>query len=205
MTDNELIRQVLAGETNAFSELVERYQSKVYSLALRMCGSEDDAFDLAQDAFVRAWQSLGSYRFDAAFSSWLFRLTSNICIDYLRKKKRSKVISLTFEDDEGEEVQLELPDPGPTPEQALLRAEERAMLAEAMNALPVEARQILTLRAIDALSYEQIAEVMGLPEGTVKSRLSRAREQLRKKLLQIGNKTKTNPSNTPKGGLRNDL
>lgn len=205
MTDNELIRQVLAGETNAFSELVERYQTKVYSLALRMCGSEDDAFDLAQEAFLRAWQSLESYRADAAFPSWLYRLTSNVCIDYLRKKKRSKIISLTFEDDEGEQAQTELPDPAPTPEQALLQKEERALLTEAMNALPVEARQILTLRAINGLSYEQIAEVMGLPEGTVKSRLSRARDQLRKKLLQIGNKPKTKASNTPKGGMRNDL
>lgn len=205
MTDIELIRLVQQGETNAFSELVERYQTKVYSLALRMCGSEDDAFDLAQEAFLRAWQSLGSYRSDAAFSSWLYRLTSNVCIDYLRKKKRSRVISLTFEDDEGEQAQLELPDSAPTPEQRLLQKEEQALLREAMNALPVEARQILTLRAINGLSYEQIAEVMGLPEGTVKSRLSRAREQLRKKILQIGNKSKTNASNTPKGGLRNDL
>lgn len=205
MTDNELIRQVLAGQTNAFSELVERYQTKVYNLALRLCGSEDDAFDLAQEAFLRAWQSLGSFHFDAAFSSWLYRLTSNICIDWLRKKKRSKVISLTFEDDDGEQAQLELPDPSPTPEQSLLKKEEHALLREAMNALPVEARQILTLRAIDGLSYEQIAEVMGLQEGTVKSRLSRARTQLRNKMCQLGNKSKQNASNTPKGGMRNDL
>ena len=205
MTDNELIRQVLAGQTNAFSELVERYQTKVYNLALRLCGSEDDAFDLAQEAFLRAWQSLGTFHFDAAFSSWLYRLTSNICIDYLRKKKRSKVISLTFEDDDGGEAQLELPDPSPTPEQSLLKKEEHALLREAMNALPVEARQILTLRVVNDLSYAEIAEVMGIKEGTVKSRLARTRDALRKILLQNGNDLAFSASNNQKGGCGIEL
>lgn len=194
MDDRAVIEQVLAGDNDAFGILVERYQTKIYNLALRMCGNEDDAFDLAQESFLRAWRNLGSFQFESAFSTWLFRLCSNICLDFLRAKKRRAAVSLTMTDDEGEENQLELPDPGKTPEEAVLAAEDRELLTRALNELPADQREILTLRAIDDLSYSEIARIMNLQEGTVKSRLSRARTALRKKLLQIGNKTKTESS-----------
>lgn len=194
MDDRAVIEQVLAGDNDAFGILVERYQTKIYNLALRMCGNEDDAFDLAQESFLRAWRNLGSFQFESAFSTWLFRLCSNICLDFLRAKKRRAAVSLTMTDDEGEENQLEVPDPGKTPEEAVLAAEDRELLTRALNELPADQREILTLRAIDDLSYSEIARIMNLQEGTVKSRLSRARTALRKKLLQIGNKTKTESS-----------
>ena len=188
MDEKAIIEKVLAGDSNAFGELVEAYQDKVYNLALRMCGNADDAFDLAQDAFFRAWRGLSGFQFESAFSTWLFRLTSNVCLDWLRAKKRRPTVSLTTLDDEGEEVQMEIRDPGKSPEELLLAAEDRAAVAKAMNELPVEFREILTLRAIDDLSYTEIAEILHLREGTVKSRLSRARLALRNKLLQNGNK-----------------
>ena len=188
MDEKAIIEKVLAGDSNAFGELVEAYQDKVYNLALRMCGNADDAFDLAQDAFFRAWRGLSGFQFESAFSTWLFRLTSNVCLDWLRAKKRRPTVSLTTLDDEGEEVQMEIRDPGKSPEEFLLAAEDRAAVAKAMNELPVEFREILTLRAIDDLSYTEIAEILHLREGTVKSRLSRARLALRNKLLQNGNK-----------------
>ena len=188
MDERETIEKVRAGDNDSFSELVTKYQSRVYNLALRMCGNEEDAFDLTQEAFIRAWRSLSSFQFEAAFSTWLFRLTSNICVDFLRAKKRRATVSLTVVSDDDEELQLELPDPAPGPEQAVLAAEDRALLTQALNALPAEHRQIITLRAIDDLSYSQIAEILGIQEGTVKSRLSRARTALKNKLLQIGNK-----------------
>lgn len=194
MDDRAVIEQVLAGDNDAFGILVERYQTKIYNLALRMCGNEDDAFDLAQESFLRAWRNLGSFQFESAFSTWLFRLCSNICLDFLRAKKRRAAVSLTMTDDEGEENQLEVPDPGKTPEEAVLAAEDRELLTRALNELPADQREILTLRAIDDLSYSEIARILNLQEGTVKSRLSRARTALRKKLLQIGNKTKTESS-----------
>ena len=195
MDEREIIQKVLDGDNDAFGLLVEKYQTKVYNLALRMSGNEDDAFDLSQEAFLRAWRSLGSFHFESSFSTWLFRLTSNICLDFLRAKKRKAAVSLTVTDDEdGEEVQLDVVDPDKTPEEAVIAAEDRQLLIRALNELPAVQRQILTMRAIDDLSYTQIAEILQIEEGTVKSRLSRARTALRNKLLQIGNKTNTHSS-----------
>ena len=194
MDEKAIIEKVLAGDSNAFGELVEAYQDKVYNLALRMCGNADDAFDLSQEAFFRAWRGLSGFQFESAFSTWLFRLSSNVCLDWLRAKKRRPTVSLTTLDDEGEETQLDVPDPGKSPEELLLAAEDRSALTKALNELPVEYRQILTLRAIDDLSYTEIAEVLHLREGTVKSRISRARLALRKKLLQNGNKLESEAS-----------
>ena len=194
MDEKAIIEKVLAGDSNAFGELVEAYQDRVYNLALRMCGNADDAFDLSQEAFFRAWRGLSGFQFESAFSTWLFRLTSNVCLDWLRAKKRRPTVSLTTLDDEGEETQLDVPDPGKSPEELLLAAEDRSALTKALNELPVEYRQILTLRAIDDLSYTEIAEVLHLREGTVKSRISRARLALRKKLLQNGNKLESEAS-----------
>ena len=191
MDEKAIIEKVLAGDNNAFGELVEAYQDRVYNLALRMCGNADDAFDLAQEAFFRAWRGLSGFQFESAFSTWLFRLSSNVCLDWLRAKKRRPTVSLTTLDDEGEEVQMEIRDPGKGPEELLLAAEDRKALAKALNELPVEYREILTLRAINDLSYEEISRILNLREGTVKSRLSRARLALRNKLLQNGNKTES--------------
>ena len=194
MEDKEIIEQVLAGDNNAFGGLVERYQTRVYNLALRMCGNQDDAFDLAQEAFFRAWRGLSGFQFESAFSTWLFRLTANVCLDWIRAKKRRPTVSLTTVDDEDEETQLELPDPAKGPEALLLAAEDRAAVARAMNQLPVEYRQILTMRAINDLSYTEIAEILQIKEGTVKSRLSRARLALRNILLQNGNNLESDSS-----------
>lgn len=189
MDEKKIIEQVLAGDNNAFGVLVETYQDRVYNLALRMCGNADDAFDLSQEAFVRAWRGLAGFQQEAAFSTWLFRLTANVCLDWLRAKKRRPIVSLTTADDDGEEVQMELADPGKSPEEILEAAEDRAALAKAMNELPVEYRQILTMRAINDMSYTEIAETLQIREGTVKSRLSRARLALRNILVKNGNKT----------------
>lgn len=194
MEDKQIIEQVLAGDNDAFGALVERYQNRVYNLALRMCGNRDDAFDLSQEAFFRAWRSLEGFQFESAFSTWLFRLTANVCLDWLRARKRRPTVSLTTVDDEEETVELELPDPAKGPEALLLAAEDRAALARAMNQLPVEYRQILTMRAINDLSYTEIAEILQIKEGTVKSRLSRARLALRNKLLQNGNNLESDSS-----------
>ncbi len=185
--ERAIIERVLAGETDAYGLLVEEYQSRVYNLALRMCGNPEDACDLAQEAFFRAWRGLPGFQFDSAFSTWLFRLSSNICLDYLRAKKRRPTVSLSSAAEENEQTQIDLVDPSKSPEELLLAAEDRQTLSRAMNELPVEYRQILTLRAVNDMSYTQISEILKIREGTVKSRLSRARLALRNKLLQIGN------------------
>lgn len=186
-TERELIAKAAAGDTEAFEQLILTYQKPVYNLALRLSGNPDDAFDLSQEAFLRAWRGLGALRSDAAFSTWIYRLTSNVCIDFLRAAKRKKTVSLTFAED-SEAQQLEIPDPAPDPEQCAIRADDREKLRRAMDELDVEYRQILTLRVIDGLSYIAIAQILGVAEGTVKSRLFRARESLRKKLAADGNR-----------------
>ena len=130
MDDKRLVQQAAAGDTAAFETLVERYQQQVYHLALRMVNNEADAQDLAQDAFVRAWRGLDSFQFTSQFSTWLYRLTSNICIDFLRAQKRRKVVSLTMLRDD-EDSQWDLPDSDPLPEQQMIAAEEREALSKA--------------------------------------------------------------------------
>lgn len=194
MNENEIVQRARQGDKAAFEWLVNTYQDRVYSLTLRMCGNEDDAFDLSQDAFIKAWKGLESFRFDSAFSTWLFRLATNVCLDFLRSKKRRPVISLTVADDEDEETQFDIPDTRPNPEEAAILSEDRAALKEALGALDPDSRNIIILRVINDLSYEQIADILGIQVGTVKSRLSRARQKLKDKLSEIRNKKKKKTS-----------
>ncbi len=185
MDEKALIRQILAGDQDAFAQLVQAQQKPVYNLCLRMVSNPSDAEDLAQEAFVKAWRGLRFYKHEAAFSTWLYRLTSNVCIDFLRKQKRQNTISLTMEED-GEQ-ELEVPDTEPLPEERVLHREKQQAVSEAMAQLEEEYRLALTLRVVDDLTYEQIAEVLDIKVGTVKSRIARARERMRKMLLENGN------------------
>lgn len=194
--EKKLLKKAAAGSAEAFEQLVLTYQTPIYNLCLRMTGNPEDAADMTQESFLKAWRSLEGFHFESAFSTWLYRLASNTCLDFLRSVKRRKQFSLTIEDADGETQLLDLPDPAPTPEASLLSAEESALLAAAMRQLDPEQQRILTLRVVNDLSYTEIAAVLDIKEGTVKSRLARARENLRKKLLQSGNKTESKSSNT---------
>ncbi len=174
------IKQAAAGDTGAFEYLVLQYQPQVYRLAFRMTNHPEDAADLTQEVFLKAWNNLDKFEFKSAFSTWLYRLASNLCIDFLRNNRRRQNLPLTFEDEEGEEQRIEVLDPAPLPEERVIAAEGQARLSAAMEELEPEHRQILTLRVVNDLSYADIAEILGVKEGTVKSRLARAREKLRK-------------------------
>ena len=205
--EKKIIKKAVAGSAEAFEQLVLQYQNPIYNLCLRITGNPEDAADMTQESFLKAWRNLESFHFEAAFSTWLYRLASNTCLDFLRSAKRRRKLSLTVEDESGESQLLDLPDPAPTPEASLLTNEENARLGAAMEQLDPEQRRILTLRVVNDLSYTEIAAVLNIKEGTVKSRLARARESLRKKLLQTGNKTEANPSNQQKrkGGRGGEL
>lgn len=183
----ELVHKAAEGDHFAFEELVLKYQKPVYNLALRMCSNPEDALDLSQEAFIKAWRGLSSYRFDSAFSTWLYRLTSNVCIDFLRKKKKQATVPLTIVNDESEERELTIPDPAPNTEEQVITRIEHEALAEAMAQLEPEYRQALTLRVVNGLSYTEIAELLEIKEGTVKSRIARAREKMRKMMQKDGN------------------
>ena len=185
--EERVVARVLAGDVNAFESLVLANQRKVYNLCFRMTGNASDAEDLAQDAFIRAYNSLGSFKGESSFSKWLYRLTSNVCIDHLRREKRRDVGSLTFFDETGTAQELELPDTRFTPETALERREAEASIQRGLNSLSAEHREILIMREIEGLSYDEIGAILGLIPGTVKSRISRARLNLSKFLMSTGN------------------
>ena len=183
------VKRAARGDPRAFEELVNLYQGPVYNLCFRMVGNAEDAADMSQEAFLKAWRNLAGFQFESAFSTWLYRLASNCCLDFLRSRKRRPTISLVTTNDEDEEQVMDVEDTAPGPEEQLFSREDREVLQKALGEIDPEQRQILTLRVVNDLSYGEIADILGIKEGTVKSRLSRARENLRKKVLQIGNKT----------------
>jgi len=196
----ELIRHVLAGETEAFEEIVLEYQRGVYNLALRMTGSEEDALDLSQEAFFRAFKTLKSFRGDSKFSVWLYRLTSNLCIDRLRRRGRRPEQSLTVEDESGATAQLDIPDTRFSPEAEAERRELISAVRAAVDSLPPELGSVLALREFEGLSYEDISAALSIETGTVKSRLFRARRRVADFLRRSGNICDSDSSNKQKGG-----
>ena len=186
MQDELLIRRAQHGDADAFEQLLLEHQKNVYNLCYRMAGNPDDAMDLSQETFLRAWRCLDQYQFASAFSTWLYRLCSNICIDFLRRRRRQQTVPLTFEDADGEEQTYAVPDAQPLPEEQVELKLTHETLAAAMAQLLPEHRAVLQLRVVNEMSYEQIADVLDIQIGTVKSRLSRARNQL-KKILERGN------------------
>ena len=167
--------------------LVAAYEKNVFNVALQMTGNREDAQDMAQEAFLKAYTSLSSFRGDSKFSSWLYRIVSNVCLDYRRRQSRRPSSSLTVEDDEGETLQLDIADESQSPEALLERKLTREAVRRGLQELPAEQRQILLLREIQGLSYDEIAEAMDLEPGTVKSRIFRARKKLCAFLLRDGN------------------
>ena len=199
--EREIIQQVLSGDTEAFEALVLEHQNKVYSLALRMVGNEEDALDMAQEAFIRAFNSLSGFRGDSKFSVWLYRLTSNICIDCIRSRAKKRTVSLTWTDEEGGDAgELEIPDETWSPETQLERRMTRESVQRGLDSLSPQYREILLLREINGLSYEEIGRALGIEEGTVKSRIFRARKKLCDFLLREGNIPVPGASKPPKGG-----
>ena len=198
MQDELLIRRAQRGDADAFEQLLLEHQKNVYNLCYRMAGNPDDAMDLSQETFLRAWRCLDQYQFASAFSAWLYRLCSNICIDFLRRRRRQQTVPLTFEDADGEEQTYAVPDVQPLPEEQVELKLTRETLAAAMAQLLPEHRAVLQLRVVNEMSYEQIADVLDIQIGTVKPRLSRARNQL-KKILERGNLSRRASSESMEG------
>jgi len=182
MEQNEqlLLEKAKAGDVAAFEELIEAYQKKVFNLALRMIGNADDAADLAQEAFIRIFKAISGFKEQSSFSTWVYRITTNVCLDEIRKRKNRRVISLDEElhMDDGD-IKRQVESDGPRPDEAAEREELRRIVNEAINSLPVEQRTAITLRDLNGMSYDQIAQILDCPAGTVKSRINRARQALK--------------------------
>lgn len=196
--EDQLVERVRNGDGDSFEELVLENQTKVYNLALRMVGNEDDAFDMSQEAFIKAYNSILSFRGDCRFSVWLYRLTTNVCLDYLRSEARRSHVSLSYQDDADDEKELEIPDERFSPETAAEKKELREAVNRGLMKLPQDYRAILLLREIDGLSYEEIGQALDIEEGTVKSRIFRARRKLCTILSADGNFSKSNTSKKQK-------
>lgn len=177
MEEKDLICRAARGDAEAFRQLVEAYQTPAYRLAARMCGP-DSAEDVTQEAFLAAWRALPEFRGDCRFSTWLYRLVSNAAIDCLRREKKHR--------DTGDVDDLELPDGGPSPQEQAERSDTRDAVRRALDRLSPEHRQVLLLRFMQELDYGEIARALDVSEGTVKSRINRAKSKLRE-VLAAGN------------------
>ena len=196
----QIVRKVLEGDVNAFETLVVEYEKNVYAITQRMTGNAEDAADMTQETFIKAYNSLSSFRGDSKFSVWLYRIATNVCLDFLRSRSRKPTVSLSMEDDDGEEMQLDIADESQSPEMLLERGLTRDAVRRGLNALPPDYKQILLLREIQGLSYEEISDVLTLEVGTVKSRIFRARKRLCAFLLEDGNIPEFSASGKMEGG-----
>jgi RNA polymerase sigma factor (sigma-70 family) len=174
LDDHECVSRAQQGDGSAFPELVARYQDRLYRFLVRLTRSEDDALELAQETFLHAYQGLARWRLDARFSTWLFQVGRNLAFDLLRR--RNCVEFLPLDEDAA------IADLAPGPDAVLETAQRYRMLELALARLPVDQREILLLREIEEMSYEDIAVVLGLNPGTVKSRLARGRAALLEKM-----------------------
>ena len=194
MNELQWIEAAQQGDMGAFEELVKLYEKRVYALTLRMCKHPEDAAEAAQEAFLSAWQGLPFFRGEASFSTWLYRLASNACVDLLRREGRHKnAAGPSFND---EEAGVDVADHAPQPQEALERKELKAQIEAGLQSLTPDHRQVLILREMHQLSYDEISAVLELDVGTVKSRINRARKQLRNFLVKSGNFSAAASSNT---------
>lgn len=197
-TERELVSRARAGDTAAFEQLMLDSQDRVYTLCLRMTGDREDALDLAQETFFNAWRGLGSFQGNSSFSTWVYRLASNACIDFLRKRKRRQQGESPHSLDDEEAPLPEPADPRGSPEEELERRELRRAVERGLQALPDHHRQVLIMRELSGMSYQEIGAVLDLDLGTVKSRIARARLALKKFLVQEGNFSPETPSKQTK-------
>src|SRR5438034_7343880 len=184
-TDHALLQGTLAGDHDAFAELVGRYRNQITSYIYRMTNDYDGAVDLAQETFLRVYRAAGRYQTTHAFSTYIYRIATNLAISELRKRKRRRLVSLTglLSSGEGEEARdFDAPDERPLADAELVDAEQKRVVKRAILTLPDKYRAPLVLRDVEGKSYDEIAAILCTSEGTVKSRINRARNFLRDKM-----------------------
>jgi RNA polymerase sigma-70 factor (ECF subfamily) len=180
--ESSLVEACQSGDAAAFDSLVAKYASQVYNLAYRMVGDPEEAEDVAQLVFIRVFRSIGSFRGKASFTTWLYRVATNVCLDELKRRKRRPVPTEWPQDGEAEPESP--PDIGGDPEASVLRRERQELVQRAIQSLPETQRVVIILYDLQGLSYEEIAAALGATLGTVKSRLNRARLALKSKLAR---------------------
>jgi RNA polymerase sigma factor (sigma-70 family) len=178
--DYKLVRKAVEeGDQKAYAELMSRYKDSIYYMLLKMVNNRDDAEDLTIEAFGKAFRNIRQYTPDYAFSTWLFKIATNNCIDFIRKKRKLMLsIDRGFENEDGQDVALEIKSDGPGPDDTLMKKQKVMMMRDVVDKLKPRYRRLVELRYYNELSYEEISEELKLPLGTVKAQLFRAREFL---------------------------
>ena len=195
MTDELTLRRAQKGDAQAFETLVTPHEQMLWRVCWHYTHHPEDAADCLQETMLKAWRALRSYRGDCSLSTWLYRIAATVCLDFLRRQKR---LPVTESADEMAEEGFTPVDPSPTPDVAVLRTESAENLRAAIDALPAEMRTAIILYALQGLPYEEIAAVTRASIGTVKSRISRARQKIAK-FLQDGNHSNPPASNMSGG------
>lgn len=184
--ETELIALCKKGDRNAFNELVLMHQNRIMNIAFGMLSNTDDAADAAQEVFIKVFRNIGGFKEQSSFSTWIYRVTVNVCNDILRKNSRHKTVSLNMHFDD-EEHEFDIKDTSMTPDELVHTAEIQNEVRYAVSKLKPEYKAVITLYDIEGLPYDKISEILKIPMGTVKSRLSRARTALKKELTKKRN------------------
>lgn len=186
--DAILVQRACEGDSDSFGKLVEKYESFVYRTVFYDIKNREDAEDIAQEVFIKAYRALNSFRADSEFSTWIYRICKNTVYDYMRKNSKAKTIPLSemsSGDDNDREYEIADESGKYDPEKTAISKETASLVNLAISKLSEEHRNIIVMRDIEGYSYSEIADFLGLEEGTVKSRLSRAREALKKQLIAL--------------------
>ena len=198
MTDEFTLRRAQKGDAQAFEQLVTPHEQMLWRVCWHYTHHQEDAADCLQETMLKAWRAIKSYRSECSLSSWLYRIASTVCLDFLRKQKR---LPQTESADELAEEGFSPVDESPTPDEAILKAESADSIRAAIDSLPEDMRTVIILYALQGLPYEEIADTMNTSVGTVKSRLNRARQKIAK-FLADGNNPPTPSSINVKGGQK---
>ncbi|TCP28809.1 RNA polymerase sigma (SigW) subunit [Scopulibacillus darangshiensis] len=181
----KIITKVRKGDHQAFAELVNLYKTQVYNICLRLVRIPQEAEDLAQEAFIRAYTNIDKYEIDRKFSTWLFRIATNLSIDYLRKKKPSAYLDAEIPGTDGFTMYTQLASEEPLPEDLVLEYETQEWVQREIEELPAKYRSAIVLKYIQDLSLKEISDILDIPVATVKTRIHRGREALRKRLRHV--------------------
>lgn len=182
---NKRIKQVLKGDQNAYADIVNLYQHKLYQICYRMLGNRQEAEDIAQEAFVRAYINLHSYDQKRKFSTWIYRIATNLCIDRIRKKKPDYYLDAEVAGTDGLDMYSQIAADEKLPEDVVAQMELQERIQYEISRLPDKYRSVIVLKYIEELSLQEISEILDMPLGTVKTRIHRGREALRKQLNNL--------------------
>lgn len=180
LQEASLIEQAKAGDIESFQQLISEHEKRVFNIAYRMLGNIEDAKDVAQEALVKAYRGIKNFKGKSSFSTWLYAIVNNACIDFIRKNRKTNLIYLDKDYEGGNGTyKMEIPDRKDTPEEILEKKEVQNLVHESIDQLSPLHKKVIILRDIEEFSYKEIAEILNCSEGTVKSRISRARNNLK--------------------------